>query len=355
MVGIGDLLNISGDVARVATDPGGMVGDILGQLVHRQGASDTGGGNTTAAQFDQNNPQYNQQMQAGGAGDPTAFSFDGIHLSNGKTLSWQQLASMTDDQAQATLTGQAGFSTDQASQLILTLRKNKNIVWSAEDPGNPNSLKEWTDPNFAKLANDVGRTAKNTAMSGVAPGAAAQPTVNAAMTPQAMQDYYNNIMAPALANYQHVVNGDMAQWGSMINNIMANTKGSDVTFQAPNLQLYGQLQDLYGMSSMLNQAFGPTFNYLNQVAGMDTKVAMANQAAGAKEQALFQAAQSDPSLMNLISGSGLQGALTTPTGPATPGTTGSNPSQIVGQILAGANANKNNPQYQPITGATPTG
>lgn len=291
------------------------------------GGGGDGGGDPknapTDAQFNARNPQYARQESQYGAGDSSVISFAGINLLNGQTLTWQQLAAMNDADAANTLVKAAGFNTDQANQLVLTLRKNKNIVWSGETPGDYQSLKEWTDPTFAKLANEVAGTVAQAKthqlanqLTGSTDPASQAGQISPAMSTQALNDYYTQIMAPALSQYQSMVQGDMAQWGSMINQIKKDTAGADVNFATPNLQLYGQLQNLYGTSTMLNQAFGPYLQYQNALAGQNLKIGQAHEAQGAAISNLFQAAQSDPSLMNLLQTGGLGSLM---------GTAGTNP------------------------------
>lgn len=321
------------------------------------------------------------------------ISIQGIQKQDGSVVSWRDFASMSPAQQRAVMTA-AGLTAQEGQQLQADLARNRNITWvdkpgpsltpaqqqqmnqqqglSPDTPWQPQIQQEWVDPAYGQLAAQVqgeaaaAKRQKQLAQeSGVGTDPPAAATTNApgqqTVGGQQILDYYNNIMAPAMANYQHMVQGDMAQWGDMIGKIQGATKGADVNFSNPNLQTYGQLMQMAGTQQLLNQAFTPAFNQLAQMYSQNTQINAANELQGAKFLNFMQAVQSSPQLQAFANAYGLGGLSTgltnltgnltgmnlTPTAPTATNTAASNVAAATGQA---ALSGSNNPQNKQLTG-----
>lgn len=212
-----------------------------------------------------------------------------------------------------------------------------------------------------KSAGDIGSMVTGGKGLGAKPDPAAAPQqqtaptqTNQAMSPQAMLDYYQNIMKPAFDYYNNMVNGEMAQWGSAINQIKGATKGADVNFATPDLNLYGMLQHMVGINEMQQKEFGPMVSSLSNIMGQNTTIANQVELQGAKYQNLLQSIAQNPQAYSAIinSAGGLSSLLGGLSG--TTGTTGL--AGIIPQIKPQTptpQPNTQNPQTQPVYGGTP--
>ena len=342
-----------------------------------------------------------------------SISANGIQTASGDTFSWDDLnqRSVADQKA---LLNQAGLSAGEIGQVLgklNTLEQDEFKAWVVNNTtgnGAPNERQAWLQAvkdydtgnasqylgaadqtsgekglegsqgferglSGQQITQNIGLGDLTTQISGqikanVAEGKTPQggdPTAGDpnAMTPQAMMDYYNSIMKPAMNFYQNMVNGDMAQWGNAINAIKGATKGADTNFATPNLQMYGELQNLYGVSSMINNAFGPTYQTMANMMGQNTTIQNQKEAQGAAVANLINAIQTNPSVAAAYqSAGGSIGGLLGLTGTTgltgTGGTAGILPNLTTNaatQSMAAAGAqaaNTNKQQLTPAVGTT---
>lgn len=263
-----------------------------------------------------------------GNSEHRTISYEGFRAKNKDgsftTIPWRNFAGYSRDEQTGIMT-QSGLSQAEQTQLLDLLAKNKGITWKYPDSvaAATDSGKEWADPGYGTLSNQIlgeqqaaaaaASQKKQMQAEGGLPADPSKPappagnaptTVNAPISTQALNDYVSSVVMPLMKNYQSLVNGDMAQWGGMINQIKAGSAGASTNFATPNLQMLGQLQNLYGQAAMTDQVLSPYLNMVNQTIGQNVKIGMAKETIGAGESLLQQTAATTPMLQQLLSQSG---------------------------------------------------
>src|SRR5215469_9012023 len=253
------------------------------------------GGGTTAASSD----------PASGGGGGNVIAFDGLHTTDGKVISWQDIGFMSPEEKTYLFTHSAGMSTDQAKQLSDLLAKNKNIAWRDTSGGSDwNAAKTWVDPGYQQLSDEL-RVQKEAGMP-------ATPTTNQipsslAVSPAALKSWTQNYAMPLMQQYNQQVQGDMSSLMHGIGAINAATKGASTNFTEPDPRILGMMQSEAGQAALANQMMGPTLNALTGVVGQNFQQEMLKEAAGAGMGTFLQYAGQSPAAQQILNQAGVGG------------------------------------------------